>query len=132
MLNDEQNNNEDLTEKLSNRYKSILEILSTEKDGEDFELSDRQAETEQTLKERETDRQGKEKFYELRSKWSVYLAILLFIMVGFQIILIFLIGLGWLNYSLYENFLYTVLVESFLQITGMCILVVKFLFNKIK
>lgn len=91
-------------------------------------LEDRRAEATQTLKERETERKGREKYYELREEWSTYLIWLLAVMVGFQIVLVLLIGFGALQYQEYRNFLYAAVVESFLQIVGMCWIVVRFLF----
>lgn len=91
-------------------------------------LKKRDSEAEQEIRERETEREGRKKYFALRDKWSRYLFILLTIMISFQVILTFFIGFGWSVFAQYEKFLYLVIGENFLQITGMCIIVVRFLF----
>jgi hypothetical protein len=91
-------------------------------------LKKRDTEAEQEIRERETEREGRKKYFALRDKWSKYLFVLLTIMISFQVILTFFIGFGWSIFAQYEKFLYLVIGENFLQITGMCIIVVRFLF----
>lgn len=91
-------------------------------------LKKRDSEAEQAIRERETERDGRRRYFALRDKWSRYLFVLLAMMICFQVVLTFFIGLGWSQFEQYEKFLYLVIGENFLQITGMCIIVVRFLF----
>lgn len=97
---------------------------------EQLSLREQQVESEQEIKERETERRGREEYFILRREWSGRLAWFLGVMILFQIILTLIIGAGWLNFLDYETFLYLVVGENFVQIVGMCILVVQFLFPK--
>lgn len=82
----------------------------------------------QKLKELETQRIGLEKYYSLRDRWSVFLRFVLSFMICFQFVITFLVGTKFLDFSNYENFLYAILVQNFLQILGLAYIVVKFLF----
>jgi hypothetical protein len=86
--------------------------------------------TAQTLKERETDRIGTQKYYELRSKWSIYIRNFVWFMLGFQLFLAIAIGAGWLNFTSYQFFINLVIGQNFAQIIGMGVIVAKFLFSK--
>jgi hypothetical protein len=94
----------------------------------EINLHKRATDAEQEIRERETERTGRKKYFDLRDKWSRYLFVLLTIMIVFQVVLTFFIGLGWSQFKQYEKFLYMVIGENFLQITGMCVIVVRFLF----
>jgi hypothetical protein len=91
-------------------------------------LKHRDADAEQEIRERETERTGRKKYFDLRDKWSLYLFVLLTIMISFQVVLTFFIGLKLTEFKDHEKFLYMVIGENFLQITGMCVIVVRFLF----
>lgn len=93
-------------------------------------LPERRQEADQEIKERETERRGREEYFTLRREWSGRLAWFLGSMILFQILLTLIIGAGWLDFLEYETFLYLVVGENFVQIVGMCILVVQFLFPK--
>jgi hypothetical protein len=73
---------------------------------------------------------GLRSFYKLRTKWSK--AILWFIIVSliFQFSITFVVGMDWLNFEKYPWFLPLVVTENFIQIIGLAIIVVKFLFNE--
>lgn len=73
---------------------------------------------------------GLRSFYKLRTKWSK--AILWFIIVSlvFQFAITFVVGMDWLNFEKYPWFLPLVVTENFIQIIGLAIIVVKFLFNE--
>jgi len=89
-----------------------------------------------TLKEllelaaQQTEQQGRQKFYELRTKWSTYLVRFLIAMVIFQFFLTAGVGFGFVNFLNYKKFLYIVIGENFFQIVGLCYIVVKFLFSE--
>lgn len=82
----------------------------------------------QKIRSWETDRVGREKYYELRDAWSWFLRWLLTVMVLFQFLITAAIGFGLVDFIEYKTFLYAILVENFLQIVGMALIVVKFLF----
>jgi hypothetical protein len=105
----------------------LLERVKKDQPSE-ISLKKRDSEAEQVIRERETERDGRKRYFALRDKWSGYLFKLLVIMILFQVVLTFFIGLGWAEFKNYEKFLYLVIGENFLQITGMCIIVVRFLF----
>jgi len=90
--------------------------------------SDRYAVSKQKLRALETERIGREKYYSLRDQWSWFLRFLLGVMVLFQFLITGAIGLQIVDFFEYKTFLYAILVENFLQIVGMSIIVVKFLF----
>jgi hypothetical protein len=93
---------------------------------------DRQQITEQTIKERETMRIGQEKYFELRGRWSNFIAIFVTFMLMFQLYLAMSIGLGWLNFTDNKLFLHIVIGENFAQIVGMGYIVAKYLFPNSK
>lgn len=84
---------------------------------------------EQKIREQETHRKGWEYFYCLRNNWSWYLMIVIFLMFSFQVVLAIFIGLGIFNFDKYKYLLYIVVGENFLQIVGMAVVVVKYLFH---
>jgi hypothetical protein len=89
----------------------------------------RDALTEQTLRERETQRLGFQKYYDLRDKWSRYIMLYVWFMLLFQLGLTLAIGLTRLDFGHYSFFLNLVIGQNFAQIVGMGIIVAKFLFS---
>lgn len=90
----------------------------------------RQKRNEQRIKERETERQGAEKYYELRDKWSRYIRDYVWAMIAFQFVVAAAIGFGWVDFSNYQFLITLVVGQNFAQIIGMGIIVAKFLFPK--
>jgi hypothetical protein len=132
-INKENIENKPSATKSYNELQALAATKSTNKDDlQELYLAVRKEESKQTMKERETERRGLEKYYELRDKWSKYLIILLSVMIVFQNALVLMIGFEWLNFLEYKNFLYAAVIESFLQIAGMCGIVVVFLFPNSK
>jgi hypothetical protein len=72
-------------------------------------------------------RDGLTQFYGLRRMWSGWLIAWVSVLICFQIVLTFSIGLGLLDYRDYDWFLPLVTAQNFLQIVGMAIVVVRFL-----
>lgn len=72
-------------------------------------------------------RDGLTQFYGLRRMWSGWLIGWVSVLICFQIVLTFSIGLGLLDYRDYDWFLPLVTAQNFLQIVGMAIVVVRFL-----
>lgn len=74
------------------------------------------------------DVKGQESYYKLRNFWGRLLAIILGLSIGFQFWLAYMVGKGNLNFQNYTFFLNIVASENFLQVVGLCYIVVKFLF----
>jgi hypothetical protein len=85
--------------------------------------------TKQTSEERRIHLDGTDAFYKLRSKWSWFILSCIFVLILFQIAITLLVGLDILNFKEYKWFLPLVITENFVQIIGLAIIVVKFLFN---
>lgn len=114
----------------SHKLSTISQFAQQASSEDESALRERRLESDQRIKERETERRGREEYFNLRSEWSARLAWFLGVMILFQILLTLVIGAGWLDFASYETFLYLVVGENFVQIVGMCILVVQFLFPK--
>ncbi|PIR63943.1 MAG: hypothetical protein COU64_01815 [Candidatus Pacebacteria bacterium CG10_big_fil_rev_8_21_14_0_10_40_26] len=71
---------------------------------------------------------GLQKYFEMRSTWGDFLKICLAIILAFNIVLIVVVGIGWLKYN-DEWFLRIVLTTNLADIIGLVYLVVKFLFS---
>ena len=76
------------------------------------------------------ENEGRSDYFKLRKKWSWSLLGFLIGMFVFQAALTVLIGLRIFDFKEYKFFLNLVVGENFLQIVGMCIMVVGFLFPK--
>lgn len=98
-----------------------------EPDGDDIDES-RQRENEQAIKERETERQGREHYFQLRDRWSWFIFGFVCSMIILEAFLAIAIGYGWMNFEHYKYVVSLVLGENFAQIVGMGIIVSKFLF----
>lgn len=75
---------------------------------------------------------GREQYFELRRSWSIYLMRALGISIAFQGFVVVLVGAGSLPFRGHEIFLNTVSGEIFLQIAGMCLIIVRCLFPSTK
>ncbi len=71
-------------------------------------------------------------FYKLRCRWSTFILICIGVLIVFQIALTFLVGMKMLDFSDYQWFLPLVVTENFVQVIGLALIVVRFLFNKEK
>lgn len=77
----------------------------------------------------EIDNKGKEDFYNLRLKWSLYIFVWVTGIILFQMSFVVLIGLKLLNYEA-SSIIYATMAETILQIIGMGVVVVIFLFKE--
>jgi hypothetical protein len=84
--------------------------------------------SELDLKGKQNEFSAKKAFYELRNLWGFLLALLLAASVAFQFWLAYQIGTGQLRFEGYETFLNIIAGESFVQVVGLCIVVVRCLF----
>lgn len=107
-------------EELIGEFKKTAKKVTTDED--------RQATSEQITKERETIRIGQEKYYDLRDKWSRFIAVFIGFMLLFQLFITVAIGYNWVNFSHHTTFLHLVIGENFAQILGMGYIVAKYLF----
>lgn len=73
---------------------------------------------------------GQQIYYWLRNFWGVLLALVLVASVAFQFYLTWMIGKGEWNFKEYEQFLSVVTGGNFVQVVGLCIIVVNYLFPK--
>jgi hypothetical protein len=67
-------------------------------------------------------------FTELRGRWSFWIIVWINGLLLFQICLLFLVGIKWLDYLSYDWLLPAVLLQVFGQIVGMGFVVVKILY----
>ena len=71
---------------------------------------------------------GRQQFYELRGRWSAWLLVWITSLLLFQVVLTVAIGLKLLDFTGYNWFLPMVVAQNFLQIVGMGIVIVNFLY----
>lgn len=72
---------------------------------------------------------GFERFYALRTAWSVIIAVWITALIIFIVTMTVLIGSKTLNYDNLKWFITSVTLEAFLQIVGMGYIAVRFLFS---
>jgi len=84
-------------------------------------------EAQETLLRLQAERNAFNTYHDLRKQWAMILKKLLYSMVGFEAALTFSVGFGWLHFPS-QVFLNLIVGQTFLQIVGMCYIVVKFLF----
>lgn len=94
--------------------------------------SDRKLQADATQRALETERKGREEYFKLRTQWSWFAFILLMTMILFQIVLIIGLGRNALVLKDHDLLLKMVIVENFLQIVGIALIVVRFLFPSVK
>jgi hypothetical protein len=108
-------------------WQKIRELLK--KDKYDSEAMARKI-AELNYKEARNHVQGQKFYYILRNIWGVLLAIVLVISIGFQYYLAYHIGKGYLNFKEYKEFLGIITGGNFVQVLGLCYIVVNYLFPK--
>lgn len=82
-----------------------------------------------TLTKELIENRGRHDYFGLRKNWSWFLMGAMAAMILFQMGLTIAIGKGCLDFEKYSVLISLVVGENFLQIIGMCIIVVKFLFK---
>jgi hypothetical protein len=90
------------------------------------ELKDSKSEADREKVELE----GRSQFFGLRGLWSFWIILWISIQLLFQIVLTACLGLAWLDFKAYPYFLPIVTIQTFLQIVGMGLIVVNFLYEK--
>lgn len=74
--------------------------------------------------------EGRSQFFGLRGSWSFWIILWISAQLLFQIVLTACLGLAWLDFKAYPYFLPIVTIQTFLQIVGMGLIVVNFLYEK--
>ncbi len=101
----------------------------------DFSNADKHS-AEEELSKTEAEFQirvsGLKAYFIMRERWSWILASLLIASIIFQFILVLIVGKNWLDFSKNKDFLLLVTGENFVQIIGLCVIIVNFLFPKAK
>lgn len=87
---------------------------------------------ELNFKSAKSDVKGKQFFYFLRNTWGVLLGLVLIASIGFEFWLAYQVGKGHLTFTGYTVFLNIIAGTDFIQVVGLCAIVVSFLFPKNK
>lgn len=74
---------------------------------------------------------GLQRHYEHKSKWSYFLMAMMAGMLGFQSLLLGLVGAGYWDFRGYAWLLPALLVQNLAQIAGLCVIVVQSLFKDV-
>ena len=111
---------------LASRETSPLETSSRESNLS-LEEQIKSLEAQEALLRLAAERAAFDSYHDLRKKWADVLRNLLYAMVGFEACLTFFVGSGLLHFPS-QVFLNLIVGQTFLQIVGMCYIVVKFLF----
>lgn len=74
---------------------------------------------------------GLQRHYQHKSKWSYFLMGMMAGMLGFQSLLLALVGAGFWDFTGYAWLLPALLVQNLAQIAGLCVIVVQSLFKDI-
>ncbi|MEY9097353.1 hypothetical protein ABIA24_000262 [Sinorhizobium fredii] len=72
---------------------------------------------------------GRKRYFELRDRWSGAIVTWIWILILFNIGITIAVGAKWLDYSSLEWFITAVLVQTFLQIVGLGVVAVQYLFS---
>ncbi len=71
---------------------------------------------------------GRHRYFNLRDKWSRWITGWITGLIGFNVVLTFLVGFGVVDYTGYEWFIAAVTVQTFLQVVGLGYVAVRYLF----
>jgi hypothetical protein len=75
---------------------------------------------------------GLQMHYTHKAGWSVYLAAMMALMIGFQILLLSLVGSEVWSFEKYDWLLPALLVQNLAQVIGLAVIVVKSLFTDVR
>ncbi|MCR5941847.1 hypothetical protein FG152_13585 [Ochrobactrum sp. XJ1] len=70
--------------------------------------------------------------HDSKKQWSDFMIDVMTILIGFQMVLLIMVGFGWWDFSKYEWLLPLLLVQNFAQIVGLALVVVRSLFDSFK
>jgi len=71
---------------------------------------------------------GREKFFDLRDKWSNWIIVWISAFIIFHIAITILVGCGALDFKDHQWLLPSIIIENFLQVIGMGYVIVNFLY----
>lgn len=74
---------------------------------------------------------GVKDHYTLKKCWAIFVMVMMFLMIIFQMGLLIAVGVNGLDYTKYEWLLPTLMIQYFGQIVGLAYIIVKSLFKKI-
>ncbi len=74
---------------------------------------------------------GVRQHYQHKGRWSKFLLVAIAGMISYQMVLLILVGINWLDFSDYDWLLLGLLVQNMAQIVGLSIYAVKNLFSDI-
>lgn len=95
-------------------------------------LTPQQMAEELKFKSQQNEYRGRWFYYQLRNIWGILLALALVASISFQFWLAYKIGKHELDFKGYETFLAIIAGESFVQVVGLSLVVVKYLFPEHK
>ena len=95
----------------------------------DARFSEAESRAQQLSLSTERHLQGISDFYRSRRQWSAFLIGCIGVSLAFQMVLTFLVGWRVLDFTQYRWFLPIVASENFVQIVGLAIIVLKWLFS---
>jgi hypothetical protein len=72
---------------------------------------------------------GRKRYFLLRDRWSTSIVTWISILIAFNILVTVAVGAKWLDYTGLQWFITAVLVQTFLQIVGLGVVAVKYLFS---
>ena len=84
------------------------------------------------VEERYEHLQGLQDHYRHKRGWSVFLAAVMAFMIGFQIVLLSLVGSGVWSFKDYDWLLPALLVQNLAQVIGLAVIVVRSLFRDMR
>lgn len=70
--------------------------------------------------------------HDSKKQWSDFMIEVMAILIGFQMLLLIMVGVGWWDFTKYDWLLPMLLVQNFAQIVGLALVVVRSLFDSFK
>lgn len=111
---------------MNSKFSDIASRVAINREENEIELTKSNIEAEKELIELD----GRKQFFAIRKNWSSWIIASISLIILFHVALVFMTGLGWLNFHDYDRMITAIFIEDFLQIVGMGYVVVKFLFPK--
>jgi hypothetical protein len=103
----------------------VLASISTPEHDEDFGKAKAQADAKLAL----VEVQGRIQYFSLQNRWSWFIVGWITFLIGFNVLLTAMVGMGCWDFANYQWFVTAVTVETFLQVVGMGYVAVRFLFS---
>lgn len=110
---------------MSDQSDKLSEIVSRSEATEDFGLLDN---TEIKSRAEEIELEGRIKFFALRDRWSNWIIAWISVFILFHVGITVSVGLGILDFTKAQWLIPSIVLENFLQVAGMGVIVIKFLY----